>query len=80
VEQARLCDDSFDEKKFKHIILDPQVKSAYYKKDHGFQPDLKYYPHWSNAEFVVATPTTMLMEALVCHKQVLLLAYDDGFT
>jgi len=77
--QARLCDDRFDEAKFQHIILDPQVKSAYYKKDHGFQPDLKYYPALvKNAEFVVATPTTMLMEALVCHKQVLLLAYDDG--
>lgn len=76
--QTRFCKDRFVESEFKHVIIDPQMKDAYYKQDHSFQPDLKYYPALvKNAQFVVATPTTMLIESLLCHKRVLLLAYDD---
>lgn len=77
--QTRFCNDKFIESEFKHIVIDPQVKDAYYKQNTRFQPDLGYYPALlKNAKFVVAPPTTMLIESLLCHKRVLLLAYDDG--
>jgi hypothetical protein len=76
--QARLCDDIFKEAQFKHIILDPQIKDAYYNRK-SIQPDLKYYPALlKNAKFVISTPTTMLIESLLCNKHVVLIAYDDG--
>lgn len=76
--QARLCDDRFKQRDFQHVILDPQLVDSYNSRA-DIQPDLKYYPALlKNARFVIATPTTMLIEALICHKHVVLIGYDDG--
>jgi len=77
----RECFDLFNKLDFKKVEIDPQVAEAYYRKDKskGFQPDLKYYPVLlKNALFVVGPLTTMLIESLICGKEVLALAYDDG--
>ena len=78
----RECDDEFLEVDFKHIILDPQLKNAYYSNNNttkSFQPSLNYYPALlKNAEFVIGPLTTMLIESLICGTKVLALRYDDG--
>jgi len=77
--QQRISDEHFDENDFTHVIIDPQMRDAYYCKNKHFQPDLSYYPALlKNSRFVVASPTTMIIESLIFHKRVLLLAYDDG--
>lgn len=67
--------------KYKKIILDPQLKKQYQEKNFhtSFQPDLSYYPSLiKNAEFVIAAPTTMVMESLIFYKKIILLAHDKG--
>jgi hypothetical protein len=77
--QTRISRDHFDEKEYSHVIMDPQLRDAYYHKNTNFQPDLSYYPALlKNAVFVVASPTTMMIESLIFRKRVLVLAYDDG--
>jgi hypothetical protein len=70
-----------EEFNFKHVIVDPQL-SKYFKNNKsniGFQPDLKYYPLLlSNMLFTVMTPTTMIVEALIFNKKILLLGNDDN--
>jgi hypothetical protein len=68
-------------KKYKNIILDPQLKKNYEKNisSTSFQPDLSYYPALiKNAEFIISSPTTMLIESLIFRKKILLLAYDKN--
>lgn len=68
-----------DIKKYKNIILDPQLKKNYEKNisHSSFQPDLSYYPSLiKNAEFIISSPTTMVIESLIFRKKILLLAYD----
>ena len=77
--QRRISNDHFDEKAFSHVVMDPQLRDAYYSNNTSFQPDLSYYPALlKHSKFVVAAPTTMMIESLVFRKRVLLLAYDDG--
>ncbi len=66
-----------------NIVLDKQLEehfhSEIYFKDRSFQPSLDYYPSLlSNSSIVVGGPTTMVMEALLLKKNVVLLSYDDG--
>ena len=66
-------------KKYKNIILDPQLKKNYEKNisSTSFQPDLSYYPSLiKNAQFIISSPTTMLVESLIFKKKILLLAND----
>jgi len=68
-------------KQYKNIILDPQLKKNYEKNisSTSFQPDLSYYPSLiKNAEFIISSPTTMLIESLIFRKKILLLAYDKN--
>lgn len=68
-------------KRYKNIILDPQLKKNYEKNisSTSFQPDLSYYPSLiKNAEFIISSPTTMLIESLIFRKKILLLAYDKN--
>ena len=75
----RHCPDRFEEAEFRHVVLDPQVRDAYYRVDTSVQPGLDYYPTLlSRAHLVVGPLTTMLLEALICGTQVLAIAYDDG--
>ncbi|MBN1293313.1 MAG: hypothetical protein JXB48_15850 [Candidatus Latescibacteria bacterium] len=83
--QTRIYEPLFVEKQFTHIIIDPQVKEAYYSNTctnsigKNFQPSLEYYPSLlQNAVFVIGPLTTMLIEALLFYKKVIALAYDDG--
>jgi len=77
--QTRISKDHFDEKEYSHVIMDPQLRDAYYGKNIRFLPDLGYYPALlKHSRFVVASPTTMMIESLIFRKRVLVLAYDDG--
>jgi hypothetical protein len=77
--QKRISKDHFDEKEYSHVIMDPQLRVAYYGKNIRFLPDLGYYPALlKHSRFVVASPTTMIIESLIFRKRVMVLAYDDG--
>ena len=66
---------------YKNVILDKQMQKIYKNKNfsHNFQPDLDYYPSLiKNAEFVVAGPTTMVIESLIFRKKILLLTFKES--
>jgi hypothetical protein len=68
-------------KKYKNIILDPQLKKNYEKNisSTSIQPNLSYYPSLiKNAKFIISSPTTMLIESLIFRKKILLIAYDKN--
>ena len=73
----------FKQKYFKNIIIDPQVKENYLKKNFQsyIQPNLNYYPSLlKNAEFIISGPTSMIIEALILRKPVLLLNFKNENT
>ena len=73
----------FKQKYFKNIIIDPQVKENYLKKNFQsyIQPNLNYYPSLlKNAEFIISGPTSMIIEALILRKPVLLLNFKNKKT
>ena len=77
--------NDFNISDFKHVELDMQIKDHYLrginkkKIDLDFQPSIDYYPAiLGNALFIVASLTTMALEALIMEKKVLLIVYDDG--
>jgi hypothetical protein len=80
--------DFVDESKFKHVVIDPQVRDAYldaHRDDlDGAEapqalPALDYYPALlENAEFVVCPLSTMMIEAAIFERRVLAIAYHDG--
>jgi hypothetical protein len=73
--------DSIADMDLPHIIIDPQLKDSYLKRDStsSVQPNLSYYPALiKNAEFVMGGLTSMLIESLIFRKYYLALAYDDG--
>lgn len=82
--QSRIKEEIFSEEKFKHVVIDPQIKNAYYDisgtnpSGIGFQPDVTYYPALlKNALFVIGPLTTMLIEALIFYRKIIALAYND---
>ena len=77
--QQRICPDHFKETDYANVILDKQA-AEYYDRQvaKAYQPKLDYYPSLLfHAKMVVAPLTTMVIEALVCGKPVLGIAYDD---
>jgi hypothetical protein len=77
--QKRLCPDLFQERDFRRVVLDEQLRDAYYRDDGESQPALDYYPSLlAEAELVVCPLTTMLVESLLCGTPVLAITYDDG--
>jgi hypothetical protein len=79
--QKRNCYDIFEQSKFKHVIMDEQIAEAYYSKisSSNFQPDLNYYPRLlKNGLFMVCPLSTMMLESLICKRDVLTIAYYDG--
>jgi hypothetical protein len=81
--EPRFVNDRFEQDRFKHVVLDPQMKPVFTAGGGGrlgtFQPDLSYYPVLlKQAVFVVGPLTTMLVEALLFYRRVLALAYNDG--
>ena len=68
----------YNQKEFKNIIIDPQIKKNYSIKNFSssFQPSLDYYPALlKNAEFVISGPTSMIIESLIFRKPILLLNF-----
>jgi hypothetical protein len=83
----RRTPDFVDESRFKHVVIDPQVRDAYLarfseregKGGVGRLPPLDYYPALlENAEFVVCPLSTMIIESAIFERRVLVIAYHDG--
>lgn len=71
--------DRFEPREFRHVVLDDQLRDAYYARNTNFQPDLDYYPALlAGATLVVCPLTTMLIESIICRTPVLAITYDDG--
>ena len=70
-----------DVKKFKNVIVDPQVENNYNKLNRELVADLRYYPSLlNNAEMIVAAPTSMIIESMIFYKKTIVLGYDGyGF-
>ena len=71
------------EKKFKNLILDPQLKKNYLSRNFStsFQPNIDYYSSLiKNAEIIITGPTSMLIESSIFYKKVLLLGYKSKST
>ena len=80
----RLRDDFVREADFRHVVIDAQVRDAYqaaageYVGTDEFLPALDYYPGLvGHARLVVCPLSTMVVEAALLDRPVLLLAYDD---
>lgn len=68
------------EKQFKNLILDPQLKKNYLSKNFStsIQPNIDYYSSLiKNSEIVITGPTSMLIEASIFYKKILLLGYKN---
>lgn len=68
-------------KKYKNIIIDPQLKKNYLNKkfDSSIQPELSYYPKLiSNAKFIISAPTTMVIESLIFKKDTIVLGHKSN--
>jgi len=77
----RFTREIIDFSKIKNVILDPQVKKNYLKRNIGtssFQPDLSYYPSLiKNAEIVIAGPTTMVIESALFNKKTIMMSQNS---
>lgn len=89
----RKVSDFVDEEHFRHVLIDPQVRDLYAasskeskewdgpqrKRLKPLLPPLDYYPALlENAEFVVCPLSTMIVEAAIFERPVVVVAYDDG--
>jgi hypothetical protein len=80
--------DFVDEGRFKHIVLDPQVRELYHRSfEQGEDsrrrsaplPALDYYPALlENVEFVICPLSTMVLESAIFERRVIVIAYHDG--
>jgi hypothetical protein len=81
---ARKVDDFVDDDAFRHVLVEPRVRDAY-RAQHGqakgrsYPLPLDYYPSLlGNAEFVVCPLSTLMLEAAIFGRRVLVIAYHDG--
>jgi hypothetical protein len=89
----RRVPDLVDERELSHVILDPQVRDHYaasFEEQGGWAsadrrrlkpllPPLDYYPALlEHAEFVICPLSTMIVEAALFERSVIVVAYDDG--
>jgi hypothetical protein len=82
----RLVDDRVRPGDFRHVVLDPQLEPAYRAHWEGMDrhakpllPPLDYYPAlFDHAELVICPLSTMIVEAAIFDRRVLVIAYDDG--
>lgn len=66
---------------FSNVIIDPQLKSHYYKDLNStkFQPNINYYPSLiKNAKSVITGPTSMVIKSTIFYKKTLLLGYQNN--
>lgn len=88
--QDRERDDFVDDTTFRHVTLDPQVRDSYvgayrarskkiWQSGGPVFPPLDYYaPLLDNAAFVVCPLSTMIVEAAIFERRVIVPAWDDG--
>jgi hypothetical protein len=87
--RPRARPDFVDERLFRHVVLDPQVRDLYLASfeeyERGAQrakplfPPLDYYPGlFEHAELVICPLSTMIVEAAIFERRVIVIAYDDG--
>jgi hypothetical protein len=89
----RKLPDFVDERRFRHVVIEPRVRERYLEgwvRDGGGirqgaktmgkrSLPLDYYPALlENAEFVVCPLSTMMLEAAIFGRRVLVIAYHDG--
>ena len=84
-QQKRTSSSTFNPSEFSRVELDPQFEKATAEgwvdgqNSPVFQPDLDYYPKLLlSSKFVIGPLTTMLLEASLCLRPVVALAYYDG--
>jgi hypothetical protein len=81
--------DFVDESRFRHVVVDPQVRDLYLasfeeyadrsKRPKPLLPPLSYYPAlFEHTELVICPLSTMIVEAAIFERPVLVIAYDDG--
>jgi hypothetical protein len=81
--------DFFDENEFENVVLDPQMRDIYLasfdeyarggERPKPLLPALDYYPAlFEHSEFVICPLSTMIVEAALFEKRVIVIAYDDG--
>jgi hypothetical protein len=77
-------DDFVDDARFKHVVVEPRTREAYVSergtsKGRRQPLPLDYYPALlENAEFVVCPLSTLMLEAAIFRRTVLVIAYHDG--
>jgi hypothetical protein len=86
--RARRIPDRFVEGEFRHVVLDPEVAGLYERSFDSFRgdpdgkpilPGLESYPStFEHCEFVVCPLSTMIVEAAIFERRVIVVAYDDG--
>jgi hypothetical protein len=87
--RPRKTPDFVDESRFRHVVLDPQIRDTYLesfeeygpkaKRKKPLFPALDYYPAlFEHTEFVICPLSTMMIEAAAFERRVLVVAYDDG--
>jgi hypothetical protein len=82
----RLQEDDVRELELEHVVFDEQVADAYARSQtvrslsaSEVLPRLDYYPALlGNARAVICPLSTMVVEASILERNVLVLAYDDG--
>jgi hypothetical protein len=81
--------DLVNESDFRHVVIDPQMRETYlasfdegkpgHSRPRPIYPPLDYYPAlFEHCEFVVCPLSTMIVEAAIFGRRVVVLAYDDG--
>lgn len=81
--------DYVDEERFRHVVIDPQVRDIYEASFAEYRrgaprhnpryPPLDYYPGLlENAAFTICPLSTMIVESAIFERRVLVIAYDDG--
>jgi hypothetical protein len=80
----RKNDDFVEESRFRNVVLEPRSRDGYLE-DRGTGQSrrgplpLDYYPSLlGNAEFVVCPLSTLMLEAAIFERRVLVIAYHDG--
>ena len=68
----------YDLSKLEHVIIDPDIKiKTNLKIDGRVKTNLDYYPSLiKNAEIVICGPTTMLLEACIFYKKIILIGIE----
>lgn len=80
-QQKRKSPNEFEWESWKRTSLDPQIatRPVSVERKESFQPELSYYPSLLRKALLVVGPlTSMLLEALLCGRQTIALAYNDG--